>query len=87
LADSEENNVGGQVGEPLEGCQTYYIGKMWCFGNLNWNENTNSTEWTCNGASVDNKSQTDEVQGDIIFYAVQERNNEDFLCSSWTPQD
>ncbi len=85
LADSDENNVGGNPGDPLVGCQTYYIGKMWCFGDLTWDENTTSTEWACSGASVDNKPQTDEVQGSIIFYAVQERNNGDFQCGDWTP--
>jgi len=87
LADSDENNVGGQDGDPLEGCQTYYIGKMWCFGDLDWDPNRDSDLWTCNGALVDNKPQTDEVQGDIIFYAVQKRNNSDFQCSSWAPQN
>ena len=83
LADSQENNVGEQDGKPLEGDQTYHIGKMWCFGTLNWCYNTSSTAWTCDGSSVDNKPQTDEVQGNIIFYAVQERNNGNFQCGNW----
>jgi len=86
LADSKENNVGGQDGQPLEGSHTYYIGKMWCFGNLIWSDNTTSTEWTCNGASVDNKSQTDEVQGDITFFAIQARNNDNFQCGVDWPE-
>ena len=85
LADSDENNVGGTNGEPLEGGKTYHIGKIWCFGDLDWNPNWNSTIWTCNGVPVDNKPQTDEVQGDIIFYAVQKRNNDNFQCEDWTP--
>jgi len=80
LADNTTNNVGGVDGQPLEGCHTYYIGKAWCFGTMNVNQSTGVI--TCDGASVDNKPQTDEVQGDIIFYAVQARNNPNFNCHS-----
>ena len=37
LADSATNNVGGAIGDPLEGGQTYNIGKAWCFGTLTQN--------------------------------------------------
>ena len=35
---------------------------------------------TCNGATVNNAAQTDQVQGDMQFYAVQARNNAKFSC-------
>jgi len=78
LADSEENNIGGDPGDPLKGSSTYYIGKMWCFGEIEFDADGNITG--CNGVNVDNKPQTDEVQGDIEFYAVQQRNNGSFTC-------
>ncbi len=36
---------------------------------------------TCNGAAVNNAAQTDQVQGDMQFYAVQARNNATFTCA------
>ena len=32
LADSTENNIGGEVGEPLTNNGYYFIGKAWCLG-------------------------------------------------------
>jgi predicted ribosomally synthesized peptide with SipW-like signal peptide len=80
LADSENSNVFTGKIEPLTGSVDYYIGKMWCFGDLDWNENTPSTDWTCDGSSVGNEAQTDSLTGDIEFYVIQARNNPDFLC-------
>lgn len=34
LADSNINNLGGLLGDPMEGGATHYIGKAWCFGTL-----------------------------------------------------
>ena len=79
LADSQENNVGGIDGYPLLGSTTYYIGKVWCFGTMNIDPETGQI--TCDGSSVGNEAQTDSLTGDIEFYAVQERNNPNFLCS------
>jgi len=76
LADSQENNVGGTGA--LVGGDTYYIGKLWCFGDLVSYENGNID---CDGSQVDNSSQTDSLTGDIIFYAEQARNNTNFVCS------
>jgi predicted ribosomally synthesized peptide with SipW-like signal peptide len=84
LADFDENNVGGEG--PLLGSHTYYIGKMWCFGDFQFDDGGNIIG--CDGADVDNMSQTDEVQGDIMFYAVQSRNNESFECGTdWNPNE
>ncbi len=82
LADSQENNIGGLAGEPLAGGTTYHIGKVWCFGSLDAEMvDSYGFVWTCNGEQIDNKSQTDSLSGDIEFYAVQSRNNEEFTCS------
>lgn len=35
----------------------------------------------CDGSGVDNSAQTDLVEGDLQFYAVQSRNNPDFTCA------
>ena len=88
IADNTFSIV-GNAGTALTGSKDYYIGKMWCFGDLTWANNTSSETWTCNGQSVGNEAQTDRLTGDIQFYAVQSRNNPNFLCSNsndWTPK-
>ncbi len=88
LADSQENNVGGNPGDPLVGLVTYYIGKAWCFGALTpapvppGGNNTPSVNpgVVCDGTLVNNAAQTDLLRGDIAFSAVQHRNNPDFVC-------
>lgn len=35
----------------------------------------------CDGSQVGNISQTDQLTGDIVFEAVQARNNDNFLCN------
>ena len=41
---------------------------------------------TCNGSGEGNIAQTDSVMGDMQFYAIQARNNAEFLCSEdYTP--
>jgi len=68
--------------EPLTGSESYYIGKAWCFGELGAPPvGPNGLVWTCDGEQVDNASQTDSLSGDIEFYAVQSKNNEEFTCS------
>jgi len=90
LADS----VGGFFGdEPIPGDSTVYVGKAWCFGELTQTPvaqdgvNTSNplirgTGFTCNGAGENNIAQTDGIVVDVDFYAVQSRNNDQFLCSS-----
>lgn len=88
LADSIENNVGGQVGEPLDGGTTYFIGKAWCFGTLTQNPVADGAGVSpivnsgvlCDGSSINNASQTDSVMADLSFSAVQHRNNPNFTC-------
>jgi len=98
LADSQTNIWGGQG--PFPGGQTKYIGKAWCFGELtqapvapgeggplSGGAQARGTGFTCNGESVNNAAQTDQVKGDLQFYAVQSRNNKGFTCAhDYTPK-
>ena len=88
LADSEE----GIFTSPLTGEQTYYIGKAWCFGELDaygWNggqvgvndgDPTVDPGFSCDGSGEDNTTQTDSLTATISFMAVQSRNNDGFVC-------
>jgi len=76
LADSLTNNLGSSDGTPMQPSQNYYIGKAWCFGNLE----VDGENITCDGSLLDNATQSDVLKGDISFYAVQSRNNEGFVC-------
>lgn len=87
LADSEH-------GRPIDPENTYYIGKFFCFGEIGFDPEDpeevgtpadRGSGFTCDGERVDNKSQTDSLEGDISFYAEQARHNEDFLCNPPTP--
>lgn len=69
--------------DPLEGGKKYYIGKVWCFGDLAWDDT--DKKWTCDGSGVGNKAQTDKLTGTIKFYVVQARNNSDFVCPTTPP--
>ena len=85
-------------GPALVGDTTSYVAKAWCFGTLTPNAvaqdglgktvgATNGplvrgTGVTCNGSGNNNAAQTDGVAVDVSFYAVQSRNNGQFLCSS-----
>lgn len=86
------------TGDYLEPGLTYYIGKFWCFGDLgedpvdqdfgedpDRSPETVGPGFTCDGTGNHNVAQTDRVKGDISFYAIQRRHNDQFLCSSWNP--
>lgn len=92
LADSAHNVWTGVAG-PMGAGDTQYIGKAWCFGELSTPRlpqeigNTSGPDQRpgsvlCNGASVNNASQSDNLMGNITFYAEQARNNSGFLCSN-----
>jgi predicted ribosomally synthesized peptide with SipW-like signal peptide len=82
---------------PLPANTTQYIGKGWCFGAMTATPvaqdgvNTNPPSapgrvgFTCSGAGDQNNAQTDGIVVDVGFYAVQSRNNEQFLCSGLPP--
>lgn len=97
--DSYGHDKGGhKKNDPLDGGETYYIGKAWCFGSLvaaplnqdNKGKTGNNgplkrgTGFTCNGAPLGNEFQSDGVTLDVTFNAVQARDNNSFLCSSST---
>ncbi len=67
----------GLSGTPLPGGSTSYIGLGWCAGTLVTGP---SGTWTCNGAAMDNKSQTDSATVDVAFTVEQARNNAAFRC-------
>ncbi len=79
---------------PVPGGDTFIIGKIWCFGDLeeaalapdDGSPIDRDSGFTCNGAAATNIAQTDSVEGDLEFYAVQSRNNGDFQCSDWQPE-
>lgn len=88
LADSDQNIWSGSG--PLPGGSTRYVGKAWCFGTLVLNpvqaglgvDPTVDGGISCNGANVNNLTQTDSMTADIGFRAVQARNNSGFQCQS-----
>jgi len=77
IADSQYSAFGGA----LEGSKDYYIGKAWCFGDMNVDPSTGVI--TCDGANVQNDAQTDKLKLDVSFEAVQARNNDNFVCSEY----
>jgi hypothetical protein len=63
--------------------ETSYIGLYWCYGDLDVDEDNN--ELTCDGSTVTNMSQTDQLMADITFYVEQARNNDGFSCDTLVP--
>lgn len=90
LADSEKN-VWDPQGGSLPGGEERYIAKAWCFGELEptpveyceeeGDPTTCGTGFVCNVDGDYNDAQTDGIEADVMFYAVQSRHNEDFVCS------
>ncbi|KKQ52686.1 hypothetical protein A2865_00185 [Candidatus Woesebacteria bacterium RIFCSPHIGHO2_01_FULL_39_17] len=91
LADA----LGGVLGlaGPLVGSKTYYIGKAWCFGEMTITPLPDNTGVSpevdsgikCDGAELNNETQTDQVLVDFEFSAYQSRNNPNFTCSGEKP--
>jgi predicted ribosomally synthesized peptide with SipW-like signal peptide len=63
-------------GLPLVGSNTVYVGLAWCAGTQSVVGNTIS----CDGAGMNNYSQSDKVTADLIFRAEQARNQDTFIC-------
>jgi len=87
LADTNVN-IWDEEG-PLVGDSVRYIGKAWCFGDLDLvastypqGDDTSPVERPiiCDGSEEDNSTQTDSMTADISFRAEQSRNNEEFVC-------
>jgi predicted ribosomally synthesized peptide with SipW-like signal peptide len=66
----------GGSGSPLPGGATSYIGLGWCAGTITGG----AGNWACNGATMDNKSQTDSAVATVQIRAEQARNNPNFRC-------
>jgi len=76
-------------GEPLEGGEEYHLGKAWCLGEMSKdpveqqdgiNPADDGTGFNCSGQNVNNETQTDGIEANVTFDAVQSRNNSDFVC-------
>ena len=67
---------------PVPGNIQQHIGVGWCFGDLQVTE-TGTTGFNCDGSGNQDNAQSDGLTMDLSFYAVQERNNSDFVCSTW----
>ena len=89
LADSNGNIWEGNG--PVPGDDVRYIGKAWCFGETTFDPYPQDGDGnpdggpierpvTCDGAPVNNETQTDSMTADISFRAVQSRNNDSFVC-------
>lgn len=89
LADAN-NNVWGNVGEPLPANETVYIAKAWCFGTLTLNpvlagQGVNpsiASGVNCDGTALGNETQTDSATVDVAFRAIQARHNGEFVCNN-----
>ncbi len=75
---------------PLQAGATTYIGKGWCFGEMEATPvaqgdygapTKENTGFTCDGSGDHNIAQTDGIVVDVHFYSEQSRNNADFSCA------
>jgi predicted ribosomally synthesized peptide with SipW-like signal peptide len=91
LADAN-GNVWSEEG-PLPANETMYIAKAWCMGELELTpleqdgfddvRAPNDEEGPgviCDGTLLGNETQTDAVELNVVFSAIQARHNPDFLC-------
>lgn len=89
LADSENNVWDPLKPGPVPGNKTVYIAKAWCLGDLTLDavppgqgQNPSVDPGVnCDGTLLGNQYQTDGVELDIVFSAIQARHNPDFLCN------
>lgn len=93
IADSVNNVFTGLADDPLKGSTVYYIGKAWCFGDINADPVTADLGVdpsvdpgvTCDGSLETNITQTDSIKGDVSFTAFQARDLSDFVCGQPIP--
>ncbi len=91
LADSTKN-LWNPEGGPLVGNTVHYIGKAWCYGEMELapvepGENSplgvvENSGILCNGEPVSNISQSDSAKLNVAFNAVQSRHLDNFTCPS-----
>lgn len=90
LGDARWALADSSTGDPIPAGETFYIGKFMCFGEITQapvpddqgEDPTVNSGFECDGEPVNNASQTDLLEGDIVFYAEQARHNDDFLCNA-----
>lgn len=63
---------------PFIAGSTRFLGLAWCAGNLAVNYEAYTLN--CDGSTMLNDAQTDQLQASIGFYVEQARNNENFTC-------
>ena len=62
---------------------TGYIGLAWCAGTQTGPLSTNNPiSLDCDGDGMSNIAQTDKAMADLVAYAEQQRNNEEFDCET-----
>jgi hypothetical protein len=59
---------------------TGYLGLAWCAGAQSTVLDTDNGSVSCNGSGNQNDAQTDSYVSDVVFTAVQQRNNDGFSC-------
>ncbi|OGD66700.1 hypothetical protein A2442_00235 [Candidatus Campbellbacteria bacterium RIFOXYC2_FULL_35_25] len=60
-----------------------FIGLAWCAGGQTGPSTSSpTTGLSCDGAGMSNIAQTDSLSSDLVAYAEQQRNNDDFTCEN-----
>lgn len=67
-------------GGALPGGQVKHLGLFWCAGTLI--PPVAGNPFSCDGSNMGNTAQTDSYSTDVKFYAIQQRGNAQFTCSS-----
>jgi hypothetical protein len=70
----------------IEATTTNYVGLAWCAGKMTL-EGEYGNKIVCDGAEMGNEYQGSTMMADLIFYAVQSRNNQDFDCEDAVWED
>lgn len=65
----------------LATADTGYLGLSWCAGIQPVVNDADNGPISCDGSGNQNDAQTDSFVSDVVFTAVQQRNNEDFSCN------
>lgn len=72
------------LGGALPGGVASYLGIFWCAGTLT--PPVAGSSFVCDGSTMGNEAQTDSYVTDLVFYALQERGNDQFSCSNINQQ-
>ena len=85
ISDSTQN-VWASDPASLDEDTPYFVGTAWCFGDFVIDPTT-GTGLKCEVSDVTNynNAQSDNIEGTINLYVAQAAHNDDFVCSSWEP--